>query len=57
MLVLVTRPRDQAAGTADLLRAAGHEVLVDPVLEIRRVPMHPPLFKVFIIHPPLGYPT
>ena len=37
MLVLVTRPRDQAAGTADLLRAAGHEVLIDPVLEIRRV--------------------
>jgi uroporphyrinogen-III synthase len=42
VLVLVTRPSDQAAETADLLRAAGHEVLIDPVLEIRRVPVRPP---------------
>ena len=39
MLVLVTRPREQAAETARLLRAAGHEVLIDPVLEIRRLPL------------------
>lgn len=37
MLVLVTRPREQAEETARLLRAAGHDVLVDPVLEVRRL--------------------
>lgn len=41
MLVLVTRPRDQADETADLLRAAGHEVLIDPILEIRQLPVPP----------------
>jgi len=39
MLVLVTRPRDQSGETARLLHAAGHDVLVDPVLEIRRLPV------------------
>ena len=43
MLVLVTRPREQAAETARLLRAAGHEVLLDPLLEIRRLP--PPMLE------------
>jgi uroporphyrinogen-III synthase len=38
VLVLVTRPREQAEETAGLLRAAGHEVIIDPVLEIRRLP-------------------
>ncbi len=38
MLVLVTRPREQAEETARLLRAAGHDVLVDPVLEVRSLP-------------------
>ena len=42
MLVLVTRPREQAAGTARLLEAQGHEALLDPVLEIRRLPVSPP---------------
>jgi uroporphyrinogen-III synthase len=39
MLVLVTRPREQAATTARLLAVLGHEVLVDPVLQIRRLPV------------------
>ena len=39
MLVLVTRPREQAAATARLLRAAGHEALIDPLLEIARLPL------------------
>jgi uroporphyrinogen-III synthase len=38
MLVLVTRPREQAEATARLLRAAGHEVLIDPILDIRPLP-------------------
>lgn len=37
MLVLITRPREQAKQTAGLLRAAGHEVLLDPLLEVRRL--------------------
>lgn len=39
MLVLVTRPREQAEDTARLLRAAGHEALIDPVLDIRSLPV------------------
>jgi uroporphyrinogen-III synthase len=38
VLVLVTRPRAQAGRTVALLRAAGHDSLVDPVLEVRRLP-------------------
>jgi uroporphyrinogen-III synthase len=38
MLVLVTRPREQAHATARLLEAMGHEALVDPVLAIRPIP-------------------
>ncbi len=34
MLVLLTRPRDQAERTALALRAIGHDVLIDPLLEI-----------------------
>ncbi|WP_298354716.1 uroporphyrinogen-III synthase [Rhodoblastus sp.] len=34
MRVLVTRPSDQAAGTAKRLAALGHEALIAPVLEI-----------------------
>ena len=41
MRVLVTRPRQQAAATADLLRRRGHEPLVDPVLVIEPVPLPP----------------
>jgi uroporphyrinogen-III synthase len=41
MLVLVTRPREQAAATSALLAAMGHEALIDPVLEIRRLPLPP----------------
>lgn len=37
MLVLVTRPRAQAAETARLLRAAGHEALLDALLEVRHL--------------------
>ncbi len=40
MLVLVTRPRDQAEETARLLSAAGHEPLLDPLLRIE--PLAPP---------------
>lgn len=39
MLVLVTRPHDQATRTAEQLAAMGHKVLVDPVLEIRPRPI------------------
>lgn len=35
MLVLVTRPRDQAAATTRALAAMGHQAIVDPVLDIR----------------------
>jgi uroporphyrinogen-III synthase len=38
MLVLVTRPREQAAATARALEELGHQVLIDPVLEIRPLP-------------------
>jgi uroporphyrinogen-III synthase len=38
VLVLVTRPREQARATARLLATMGHQALVDPVLEIRPVP-------------------
>jgi uroporphyrinogen-III synthase len=41
VLVLVTRPRDQAAGTARLLASMGHQAIVDPVLEIRPLPVPP----------------
>ena len=42
MLVLVTRPHEQAAGTARLLERMGHAVLLDPVLEVRPLPFTPP---------------
>jgi uroporphyrinogen-III synthase len=42
MLVLVTRPREQAEKTASLLRAAGYEVLLDPMLAVGGLP--PPTF-------------
>lgn len=42
MLVLVTRPRDQAAVTARRLAELGHAVLVDPVLEVRPLPVPSP---------------
>ncbi len=41
MLVLVTRPRDQAGATVALLEARGHRALIDPMLRI--VPLPPPL--------------
>lgn len=44
LLVLVTRPREQAATTARLLETMGHRVLIDPVLEIRPVPL--PAFEL-----------
>jgi len=40
MRLLVTRPRPDAERTADLLRDAGHEPLIAPLLEI--VPADPP---------------
>ena len=40
MRLLVTRPRTDAERTADLLRDAGHEPLIAPLLEI--VPADPP---------------
>ncbi|MGE3290777.1 MAG: uroporphyrinogen-III synthase [Geminicoccaceae bacterium] len=46
MLVLVTRPREQAGETAALLLAAGHEAIIDPVLEIRRLPGRRPTEQV-----------
>lgn len=42
MLVLVTRPHEQAAGTARLLESMGHTVLLDPVLEVCPLPFAPP---------------
>lgn len=39
MLALVTRPREQAAETARRLAALGYEAIVDPVLEIRPLPL------------------
>ena len=38
MLVLVTRPHEQAAATAQALEALGHRVLIDPILTIRPLP-------------------
>lgn len=35
MRILLTRPEADALATADLLRAMGHQVIVDPVLDIR----------------------
>jgi uroporphyrinogen-III synthase len=37
MRILITRPREDAAALAEKLRARGHEVLVEPMLEIRFV--------------------
>ncbi|MEK0083651.1 uroporphyrinogen-III synthase [Benzoatithermus flavus] len=39
MLVLVTRPREQGEKTARLLATMGHEAIVEPVLEIRPLPV------------------
>jgi uroporphyrinogen-III synthase len=39
MLVLVTRPRAQALETAHLLEAMGHHAIIDPVIEIRPLPL------------------
>ena len=39
MLVLVTRPREQAGATAEALAAMGHEALVDPVLRVEPLPL------------------
>ena len=41
MRVLITRPAAQAEATRAALEAAGHEALVDPVLEIRPKPADP----------------
>ncbi len=38
MRVLVTRPRFDAARTAEKLAARGHEALIDPVIEIEPLP-------------------
>jgi len=38
MRILITRPRDDAAPLAEKLKARGHEVMVEPMLEIRLVP-------------------
>lgn len=38
MRILLTRPRDDAAALAQKLTAAGHDVLSEPMLEIRFVP-------------------
>ena len=38
MLVLVTRPREQAADTVALLEARGHRALVEPLLRIVKLP-------------------
>lgn len=41
MLVLVTRPPDQAAATAQALAGMGHRAIIDPVMEIRALtPRH-----------------
>jgi uroporphyrinogen-III synthase len=39
MLVLVTRPREQASTTVALLEARGHRALVDPVLQVVPLPL------------------
>lgn len=41
MLVLVTRPLAQATRTARQLEQRGHDVLIDPVLELRQLPVPP----------------
>lgn len=38
MRILLTRPRDDSAELADRLRAAGHETINEPMLEIRFLP-------------------
>ncbi|MGE4372674.1 MAG: uroporphyrinogen-III synthase [Xanthobacter sp.] len=38
MLTLITRPQPAAEDTAAHLRARGHEVLIDPMLQIRHLP-------------------
>ncbi len=38
MRLLVTRPSADAAALADALKAAGHEVLLEPIIEIRERP-------------------
>jgi uroporphyrinogen-III synthase len=38
MRVLVTRPRPDAEATAERLRAAGHEAIVDPLLSVEAIP-------------------
>lgn len=38
MRILITRPRDDAGPLAEKLKARGHEVLVEPMLDIRLVP-------------------
>ena len=38
MRILVTRPRDDAEGFAEKLRARGHAVLIEPLLDIRHLP-------------------
>lgn len=38
MRLLVTRPEPEAQVTAEVLRSAGHEVLVEPMLVVRPVP-------------------
>lgn len=38
MRILITRPREDAAALAEKLKARGHEVLIEPMLEIRLVP-------------------
>ncbi len=41
MRVLVTRPRDDAAGTVERLKARGVEAVVEPLLDIRSLPAPP----------------
>lgn len=38
-LVLITRPREQAEATARLVEAMGYRALIDPVLDIRPLPL------------------
>lgn len=38
MRVLVTRPRPDAEATAERLRAAGHEAILDPLLSVEAIP-------------------
>ena len=37
MRILITRPREDAAALAEKLKARGHDVIVEPMLEIRPV--------------------